>query len=106
MASNKDMTFKARVDGNEITIGSNDTTLANGDYVCEHIYHPERVAHRNRAAKMDQLELWLTTTFKYGKPPGDSEESPIHLASSLYDDEKTRDAILKLLEWLKDPKDN
>ena len=103
MTSSNDNTFSARVDNGHITVTADGSKLANGDYVCEHLYHPKRVQMQNTQAKLDQLKTWLTITFEYGEPPH-NEDSPMTLAYKLYKDDETKDAVLKLMEWLEDPK--
>jgi len=101
--SAKQNSFEIRVNDGAMTITANATDLANGDYVCEHQYHPKRFQQAELQSKLDQLKTWLNVTFTYGEPPHE-KDSPMTIAHELYKDDKTKDAILGLLEWLEDPK--
>ena len=64
-----------------------------------------RIIDSNRVmkAKLNQLDTWLTQTFKYGEPPRGDDN--INKASRLYKSEYKQD-FKDLIDWLKDPNDN
>ena len=60
-------------------------------------------SNRVMKAKLDQLDTWLTRTFKYGEPPHGDDN--INKASRLYKSEYKQD-LIDLIRWLQDGRDN
>jgi len=99
--------FNVRIQEGSISIDTKqfqNKHVVNGDYVCEHAYHPDRYRDREMHSKINQLKTWLNTTFTYGRPPAtNGGESTIEFAYKFYEDDEMKKAILELIKWIEDP---
>lgn len=66
-----------------------------------------RIIDSNRVmkAKLNQLDTWITQTFKYSEPPPGEDYVNINKALNLYKSEYKQD-FEGIIAWLKDPNDN
>ena len=55
--------------------------------------------------QLNQLDTWITQTFKYSEPPPGEDYVNINKALNLYKSEYKQD-FEGIIAWLKDPNDN
>ena len=76
----------------------------NGDYHIIHAYDKQLRSSNIMKNKIDQLNLWLSTTFTFGDLPFDGYEN-INKSARIYNSNQ-RLELIDLVNWLLDPKDN
>jgi hypothetical protein len=96
--------FSIRKDDNTISFPNGFPNLdINGDYHIIHAYDDTLISTRNKSAKLDQLQMWLTQTFQYTLPPNGN--GLINKAANIFNSDQKEDFIA-LVNWLNDPNDN
>lgn len=78
--------------------------VTNGDYHIIHTYDEQLRSSNMMKNKIEQLNLWLNTTFTFGDLPLDGNEN-INKSARIYNSNQKQE-LIDLVNWLLDPKDN
>ena len=78
--------------------------VTNGDYHIIHAYDEELRSSNIMKNKIDQLNLWLSTTFTFGNLPLEGNEN-INKSARIYNSNQKQE-LIDLVNWFLDPKDN